>query len=499
MRIKLASTMVCLLLASNCAYAARVSLSDTEGQPDAAATDVSLSGDGRYAAFASEATNLVAGDTNGVRDIFVRDNQAGTTELISISTGGGAADDYSGQPEISPDGRYVVFWSYASNLVSGDTNGQSDVFVRDRSTGLTDRVSVDSNGNEQPAGSFGGSISDNGANVAFYTLADIGPNDTNDNWDVYVHNRFNNSTALISETSGGIAAGSSFEPRISPNGDLVAFDSSASTIVGSDTNGVSDVFVHSRQVDITISPSLSGNGASYLGDVTGEWFDGHLLFSSTATNLDPADTNGVRDIFMFDTSGLSSSLTRITDFTTASSEPSMTANANLVAFASGGDVHVWNRFSGTALMSENSFGDPLDAPAHGPAVSTDGGAVAFVTTATNTGLGDTNGTADIFVRRTYRPSVTGVSGELFPGTVAPIVVDGSFRTGDQIYIEGNGIVAITVTSQNSTQIQATVEIAAGTPTDDLRNLWVVRSSPALGINYPLGAADRSTVYIGSGG
>jgi Tol biopolymer transport system component len=121
---------------------ARVSLTPTGGQVNAASQSPAISADGRYVAFVSSASTIVAGDTNGVSDVFVRDRIAGTTELVSLSTAGLAANGSSGQPAISADGRYVAFSSNASNLVANDTNGMEDVFVRDRVARMTDRVSV---------------------------------------------------------------------------------------------------------------------------------------------------------------------------------------------------------------------------------------------------------------------------------------------------------------------------------------------------------------------
>ena len=109
---------------------------------------MSTSGDGRYVAFASYASNLVLGDTNWIWDVFVRDRSTGVTERVSVDSSGVEGTYYSWQPSISSDGRYVAFSSGASNLVAGDTNLAFDIFVHDRSTGSTDRISVDSSGNE---------------------------------------------------------------------------------------------------------------------------------------------------------------------------------------------------------------------------------------------------------------------------------------------------------------------------------------------------------------
>ena len=123
-----------------------VSVDSGGAQGNSVSGDPSISTDGRYVAFDSLASNLVLGDTNGLEDVFVRDRLTGTTERVSISTGGTEGNGFSAIPSISADGRYVAFESVASNLVPGDTNGTRDVFVRDRQTGTTQRVSIDSSG-----------------------------------------------------------------------------------------------------------------------------------------------------------------------------------------------------------------------------------------------------------------------------------------------------------------------------------------------------------------
>src|SRR5581483_8861709 len=122
----------------------------------------SLSADGRYVTFQSTASNLVAGDTNSADDIFLRDTQTGTTTRISVNSGGTQGNNDSLFPSISADGRYVAFDSLATNLVAGDTNGSSDVFVRDTQTRTTTRISVSSGGTEGKVDSYRLSISADG-------------------------------------------------------------------------------------------------------------------------------------------------------------------------------------------------------------------------------------------------------------------------------------------------------------------------------------------------
>ena len=164
----------------------RVSVDSAGVESDSWSENPSISSDGRYVAFESIATNLVAGDTNTVRDIFVRDEQLGTTTRVSVDTVGTEADDGSFEPSISSDGSYVAFGSDATNLVAGDTNTSSDIFVHDTVANTTTRVSVDSIGIEGDSWSFAPSISSDGSYVAFESEAEnLVVGDTNATWDIF--------------------------------------------------------------------------------------------------------------------------------------------------------------------------------------------------------------------------------------------------------------------------------------------------------------------------
>jgi len=213
---------------------------------------VAISADGRYVAFSSSATNLVAGDTMG--GVFVRDRVKGTTTRVSVSTQGAPA--FGAEPAISADGRYVAFGSGASNLVAGDTNGIVDVFVRDRVAGTTTRVNISTRGaqtahtdpdtmledSELPT------ISADGRYVAFLSGAgNLVDCDTNGIVDVFVRDRVRGTTTRVSVATRGAQANQrSSEPAISANGRYVAFSSDASNLVRGDTNGSSDVFVRAQ-------------------------------------------------------------------------------------------------------------------------------------------------------------------------------------------------------------------------------------------------------------
>ena len=145
----------------------RVSVATDGTQGNSLSESPSISADGRYVAFDSSASNLVSGDTNRTSDIFVKDLQTGTTQRISVASDGTQGNNYSENPSISADGRYVAFESYSSNLVSGDTNNRSDIFVKDLQTGTTKRISVASDGTQGNGNSYRPSISADGRYVAF--------------------------------------------------------------------------------------------------------------------------------------------------------------------------------------------------------------------------------------------------------------------------------------------------------------------------------------------
>ncbi|MFN8547629.1 MAG: calcium-binding protein, partial [Candidatus Eisenbacteria bacterium] len=226
----------------------------------------SISGDGRYVAFESDADNLVPGDTNGLLDIFVHDLQTGTLTLVSTDSTGVPGNDWSLESSISGDGRYVAFASHASNLVPGDTNGCSDVFVHDLQTGTTTLVSVDPNGVQGDLLSEYPSISGDGRYVAFTSRSDnLVRGDTNQEEDAFVHDLQTGAVTLVSVDSNGLQGDSqTFFSAISGDGRRVAFGSRSDNLVAGDTNGVSDVFVHDRG-PCSSPASWSNYGAGWPG------------------------------------------------------------------------------------------------------------------------------------------------------------------------------------------------------------------------------------------
>ena len=228
----------------------RVSVSSSEQQADNNSESPAVSADGRFVAFASSASNLIDGDNDGASDVFLRDRQAGTTEGVSVVAPSAGFGAHSGSPAISADGRYVAFDSWEPDLVPGDTNNSFDVFVRDRATGVLERVSVDSAGVQGDDWSLAPSISADGRFVAFHSFAgNLVAGDGNNDFDIFVHDRLARTTVRTSVTTGGAEGGfqlGSLNPSLSADGQVVAFESEAA-LVPQDTEFPVDVFVHDEQ------------------------------------------------------------------------------------------------------------------------------------------------------------------------------------------------------------------------------------------------------------
>lgn len=405
-----ALVLVSTAASTSAARTTRVSVSSSAAEGDRPSFTAGISADGRYVAFTSEATNLVAGDTNERQDAFVYDRRTGRTERVSVTSGGAQAktgsdpfagsaamgfsadgryvlfrsdapnlaasknetdafirdriakrthripllglrvaegalsgngryavlaagkniyrydvrsrhlrrltaraNGWSDNPAISADGRFVAFTSSASNLVSGDTNKLPDVFVRDVRTSKTTRVSVTSTGRQGTGkrysnGSNEPVISSDGRYVAFHSdMTNLVPGDTNTVFDIFVHDRVTGKTQRVSVSSARRQAdqeslsGGSF----TADDRYFAFTSLATDLVKNDQNEITDVFIRDLRAGKTrlASRGMNGQGddASFIGSGSAFTRDGHyLLFGSWAANLVPGDTNGVADVFVRD-------------------------------------------------------------------------------------------------------------------------------------------------------------------------------------------------------
>ncbi|MBI3927852.1 MAG: hypothetical protein HY319_20090 [Armatimonadetes bacterium] len=400
----------------------RVSVDSTGAQANDESYSASISQDGRFVAFQSRATNLVTPDANGLGvDILVRDRQTDQTTRVNLNTAGQQSTGDCYRPSISGDGRFVAFETLSSNLVAGDTNNNYDIFVRDRDTAQTKRVSVDSVGNQANGSCYDAAISDDGRFVAFESAtSNLVAGDTNGNTDVFVHDRETGQTTRESvDSSGNQVFGGSFNAALSADGRFVAFQSSGPLVPG-DTNAKYDAFVRDRQSGLTSRVSVDSAGTQTDGD-SGQYLsisaDGrYVAFSSAATNLVAGDTNAKVDIFVHDRQ--TGQTTRVSVSSTGVESDgecegcSLSANGRFVTFNSIAsnlvvgdsnamqDVFVHDRQTGdTARLSEDASGTQADGWSEFPVLSGDGCYVAFESAARNLVPGDTNNYWDAFVAR----------------------------------------------------------------------------------------------------
>jgi WD40-like Beta Propeller Repeat len=353
-----------------------------------------IDADGSVVAFDSAASTLVPGDSNGEADVFVRDRTTGTLERVSVRSNGAQANGLSTRPAIDAAGNLVAFDSSASNLVSGDTNSELDVFVHNRTNNKTQRVSVSSDEVEGTGSSSSPSIA--GRFVSFISSSpNLVPGDTNNAEDVFVRDLSAGTTERVSVSSSGVQGNSSSTfASLSATGRFVVFSSFANNLVAGDTNGQFDSFIHDRQTGVTERVSVSsdeiqGNFQSVAPTVSKN--GRFVAFYSDATNLVPDDTNDRTDIFVRD---------RQTGMTERDSVSSNEEQADGSSPEPG--VRGFN--------------------ASGPDISPDGRYVAFFSSATNLVPGDTNtcplffsqsGTCpDAFVRDRVAGTTTRVS--VFP-------------------------------------------------------------------------------------
>lgn len=281
----------------------RASLDLAGRDPNGRSMDPSLSADGRYVAFQSYASDLVAGDGNHAADVFVRDLVGGTTTRASVDAEGGDPNGSSYAPAFSADGRYVAFFSFASDLVPGDGGGHSDVFVRDLVAGVTVRASVDTEGGDPNRWSFFPSVSADGRYVAFHSYAsDLVPGDRNAFTDVFVRDLVAGTTVRGSvDTEGGDPNSASTSTSISAEGRYVVFYSYASDLVPGDENNWSDVFVRDLVAGATLRASvdLGGGDPNWNSTYPSISADGrYVAFDSLASDLVARDGNGAQDVFI---------------------------------------------------------------------------------------------------------------------------------------------------------------------------------------------------------
>ena len=416
-----AAAFVCLSLSATNAQANLTHISvATDGTPgNEEHLESSISGNGLVAAFSSDSNNLVTGDTNGSYDVFVRDLATNETTRISVSTGGAQGNDDSTEPQLSYDGRFVVFLSWASNLVDNDTNGEGDVFVHDRKTATTTLVSVSSDGTQSNDFSCNPAISADGRMVAFFSDGtNLVDGDNNAARDVFLHDRQTGVTTRVSVRSNGAEANDlSAAPVLSADGQVVAFHSDATTLVADDSNGVRDVFVHDVAQGTTTRVSVSsagaqGNDESRDPDIsaTGRY----VTFQSDASNLIDNDTNGtVDDVFVHDRETGETVIVNLaadgSQGDNNSFDPTVDADARVIGFHSWAenfatdtndeiDAFVIDRVRETqTLVSKTTAGVQGNDTSRNLTLDEDGRRLTFDSIATNLFPNDFNTWSDVFV------------------------------------------------------------------------------------------------------
>jgi len=380
-----------------------------------------LNADGTIAVFYSDATDLVRGDVNQARDVFWRDRVNNTTELVSVNSDGvqanGPSHAQGDAPAVSADGQTIAFYSQGTNLVADDTNDAADVFVRLRATSTTERVSVATGGTQGNGASQNPSIDADGQLVAFQSLAsNLVDGDNNNLSDIFVRDRINGTTVRVCdavEPNGG-----SNTPSISPDGRYVAFSSAATNLVADDHNSHLDIFVCDRTtgaIDLVSVNSAGGqgNGDSILPAISeGGRF---VAFKSLADNLVPDDRNGLVDVFVRDREAGTTKRVSVSyvggDANDVSFPPSISCDGRFVAFGSAASNILRNDTNNLAsvfvrdIVNDTTFlvdlndrgqqsnGATLDIP---PAISCDAQQVGFASFGSNLGGIDNNQTADVF-------------------------------------------------------------------------------------------------------
>ena len=354
----------------------RVSVSSGGAEHAGSIFGFDISGDGRFVAFVCSDDSLVASDSNGQRDVLLRDLGAGTTELISVHSNGTQGNSSSDNPSLSYDGQYVAFESFSSNLIASDSNSASDIFVRDRVSSTTARVSLSNSGLPANGASTQPSISDDGTRISFTSTANnIVPNDTNGSRDVFVRDRIAGTTVAASvdsmgnlDTVGGAIG--SLASVLSGNGNVVAFLSEIESLAPGDSNGQMDVIVRDLSAGTTELASVSTNGdqnTSEFVNLSSISDDGRFVGFDTSTSLDASDTYFSTDVFIRDRTASTTTVFSLTSEGAASNNPSETiaisGDGTVAAFLSGASNLVTPDFNGVAdvFARLTAFGEQKEA------------------------------------------------------------------------------------------------------------------------------------------
>jgi Tol biopolymer transport system component len=396
--------------------ATRVSVGDGGVQSNGPNYFGNISTNGRYVVFSSDATNLVPGDVNGKTDVFRYDRTTGETVCVSVTSDGAHANGRSFASGVSKDGRLVLFWSHATDLVGDDSNGFEDVFLRDMTTRTTTRLSLGWGGVQTNGGSRFPTMSDDGRYVAFQSYGtNLVIADFNDRDDIYVLDRRTGRTVRVGQPRTGESNEDSGIPQISANGRWVAFESQATNLVGGDTNGVMDAFVVEWARGTVMRASVSDTGVQGNGQSRSPMVSdtGRVLFTSAADNLVSGDTNATSDSFVRD---VRRGETRRVNVSSAgvqgnygSARGTIDPKGRYVAFGSwasnlvpndtnaSADVFLRDLTRGTTVRITAAH-DGGEANGNTHAIGFAGRTLLMTSVATNLVPGDTNGTEDLFAQ-----------------------------------------------------------------------------------------------------
>ena len=387
----------------------RISVANDGAQANSRSGSISLSDDGQLIPFESSADNLINNDLNNVDDIFAYDRVNETVELVSVGIDGVAANANSSSAVISGDGNYVSFTSFASNLVANDTNNLPDIFLRDLDNQTTEVINVSSDGTLANGISLFSAISGNGDYVAFESSANnLVADDINETVDIFLRDRLNQTTELVTlSTDGSGANGSSTLGSISDDGQYISFESTAGNLVIGDTNEVSDIFLynHLNQTNKLISVGLEGvaaNGSSTSGLVSGN--SGYVVYQSDADNLVANDINQASDIFIYNLQDGTTKLVSVGLDSAAANGSSRNASISddgrYVAFLSDADNLVADDTNSRADIFVRDLKTQttqiIDADSF-PLLSGDARSLVFTSSLANLVSDDTNDTGDVFL------------------------------------------------------------------------------------------------------
>ncbi len=417
---------------------------------NAATTSSSLSARGTTVAFQSVATNLDQADVDGIPDIYVKDLATGELILASTSDTGEKGNDFSLRPSLSADGTRVAFLSGATNLDPTDDHPEFDVYVKDVTTGDIMLASSSDAGERGNFISYYPSLSADGSSVAFASLAwNLDPADpTMDAIDIYVKDVSSGDITLVSTTANGEKSdGTSFDPSLSADGSTVAFYSEATNLDPSDSDTIQDIYLKDVVTGAVVLVSRTGSGEKGNGSSTApsSSSDGtRVAFVSEATNLDPADTDATRDVYVKDL--VTGELTLVSASVDgnhgngSSFSPRISADGTIVTFTSAAtnlhpsdtdaafDVYVKDLVTGSVfLASASATGEHGNGSSGTPDIAADGSRVSFSSGASNLAPGDGDSVSDGYVKDIA-----------FTQYCRGLVATQSGTTGDDVLIGGPG-------------------------------------------------------------